>query len=352
MSATARPPPGVTRIRAVARAYFRGMAPPRASGGRAARASAGRRRLAALCVVVIVAGVVGLGLVRAWRAIRPSGVGDEVALDPAAFAPGACVALSPTAGDNHHTVFLDAGHGGVDPGAVGTTQAGAEVHEGTLTLPVELDTAALLRARGYRVVVSRTGDTTVTRVSPSDLSGAELSLTGAHDDVAARDRCADLAQADVLVGIYFDSAATADAAGSVTTYDAVRPFSPDSRRLATVVQTDVLRALDARGWGIPDRGVVTDDSLGSLVPTTSSGAIARGAASYGHLLLLGPARAGYFTTPSTMPGAVVEPLFITDPFEASIAASSSGQGVLAEGLAAAVEGYFAPRSGKVPRAPA
>jgi N-acetylmuramoyl-L-alanine amidase len=43
-----------------------------------------------------------------------------------------------------------------------------------------------------------------------------------------------------------------------------------------------------------------------------------------------------------MPGAVVEPLFITDPFDGSIAASTGGQQVIAAGIAEAVEQYFAP----------
>jgi N-acetylmuramoyl-L-alanine amidase len=57
-------------------------------------------------------------------------------------------------------------------------------------------------------------------------------------------------------------------------------------------------------------------------------------------MLLGPAKSGYFSTPSTMPGALTEPLFITDPFEGSIAASSNGQQVIAAGLARAIEQYF------------
>jgi N-acetylmuramoyl-L-alanine amidase len=51
---------------------------------------------------------------------------------------------------------------------------------------------------------------------------------------------------------------------------------------------------------------------------------------------------GYFSSPSQMPGAVVEPLFITDPFEGSIAPSTGGQQVIAAGIAEAVEQYFAP----------
>ena len=43
-----------------------------------------------------------------------------------------------------------------------------------------------------------------------------------------------------------------------------------------------------------------------------------------------------------MPGALIEPLFITDPYEGTLAASPSGQEVIAGGLAKAIEQYFAP----------
>jgi N-acetylmuramoyl-L-alanine amidase len=293
-------------------------------------------------VVATMVVVLGLGVTATRVAIdwsRPS-PDTGVALDPGAFSPGACVAYPPTAGDRHRTVFLDAGHGGLDPGAVGTTSSGRTIDEATETLPVELDTAALLRSRGYRVVVSRTTDSSVVRLTPADLSGEVLSLQGAHDDVAARDRCANLADADILVGIYFDSGDGSGDAGSVTTYDDARPFSAANRRLATLLQTDVLAAMDAQGWGIPDDGVQPDSREGSLVPTSSDSPIAADAAAYGHVLLLGPSMAGFFATPSQMPGALIEPLFVTDPFEGSLAAGTRGQQVIAGGLVTAIDGYF------------
>jgi len=258
--------------------------------------------------------------------------GGGQAIDPALFSPGACVAFAPTAGDRHETVFLDAGHGGIDPGAVGTTQNGTAVAESTVNLPIELDTMAILRAEGYRVVVSRTSNTSVTKLTRADVSGGLLTVQGAFADVAARDVCANLARADVLVGIYMDGG-YAGQGGSVTGYDADRPFSAQNLRLATLVQHDVLAAMNARGWQIPDNGVLPDSGLGSA---TSAAAQA-----YDHLLLLGPAKAGYFSTPSTMPGALIEPLYVTDPFEASIAASAQGQHVIADGLAKAIRQYFA-----------
>jgi N-acetylmuramoyl-L-alanine amidase len=61
-------------------------------------------------------------------------------------------------------------------------------------------------------------------------------------------------------------------------------------------------------------------------------------------MLIGPALTGYFSTPSTMPGAVIEPLYLTDPSEGSIAASSTGQRVIAQGLANAIEDFLSTSS--------
>jgi N-acetylmuramoyl-L-alanine amidase len=253
-------------------------------------------------------------------------------IDPALFSPGACLSYAPTSGNQHETVFLDAGHGGLDPGAVGTAQSGAPVNESAVNLTVELDTMAILRAEGYRVVVSRTQNTTVTKLTPTDVDGNLLTVQGVVSDVGARDVCANLADADVLVGIYMDSGQPKNA-GCVTGYDTARPFSAANLRLATLLQDDVLSAMNAQGWAIPDEGVMPDTVLGSALDSA--------ALAYGHLLLLGPAKPGYFTTPSQMPGALIEPLFVTDPFEGSIATSPHGQQVIAAALAQAITQYFA-----------
>ncbi len=255
-------------------------------------------------------------------------------IDPSVFNPGACVAFSPTAAARHLTVFLDAGHGGRDQGAVGSTESGRPINEASVALSVELRTMAILRAAGFRVVVSRTRNTSVRRLRPGDLSGGVLSVRGSHQDVLARDVCANDAHANALVGIYFNAGAPKNA-GCVTGYDAVRPFAVENLRLAKLVQADVLAALNGNGWEIPNDGVQPDSGLGSAL---SSNALA-----YGHLVLLGPAYRGYVPTPSRMPGALIEPLFVTDPFEASIAAGRRGQEAIARGLARAIEQYFASR---------
>jgi N-acetylmuramoyl-L-alanine amidase len=303
----------------------------------------------ALLFAVAVAGVAlpGFGAqLRRWASAMVhlgSASSDATALDPSAFATGACVAYAPTAGDNHETVFLDAGHGGIDPGGVGTTSAGVPVDESTVNLAIEVDAMALLRSRGYRVVVSRTQNTTVVRLSAADASGNLLTAVGVHDDVVARDVCANLAHADALVGIYMDAAADSRGAGSVTLYDTDRPFAAANDRLAHLLQVDVLAAMNAQGWQIPDDGAVPDDGFGSSIGDPSAGGLAAAAAAYDHLLLIGPAANGYFSTPSDMPGAVVEPLYLTDPFEASIAVSAADQATIAGGIAGAVEQFLVPR---------
>jgi N-acetylmuramoyl-L-alanine amidase len=286
--------------------------------------------LAAIAVLAQSPGGAGAALRSSARRL---GQGNPV--DTKLFQPGACVAYAPTSGDRHLSVFLDAGHGGLDPGGVGETESGQTIEEADETLPVELDAMGLLRAKGFTVVVSRTKAETVARFGPGDVSGGLFTVQGEHDDVAARDVCANTAKANVLVGIYFDAGGSPLNAGSVTGYDTDRPFSAQNLKLATLVQTDVLDAMNAQGWGIPDLGVVDDSELGGPALTTA-------AADYDHLLLLGPADPGYAATPSEMPGALIEPLFITDPYEGSIADSASGQEVIAGGLAQAIEQYFAP----------
>jgi N-acetylmuramoyl-L-alanine amidase len=273
-------------------------------------------------VLALCAGVAGAAVL----ATQP------VQLDPSRFATGSCISFAPTAGNTGKTVYLDAGHGGPDPGAIGVTRSGRTIEEARETLPVVLDATTLLRAAGYQVVVSRTSDSSVVRLRPGDVDDGIFTLIGRHRNLVARVACANLAKASILIGVYFNAGAPQDT-GSLTLYDAARPFWPSSRRLAKLVQGSVLAALRTSGRDISDDGVHTDVGYGSLLTAADR--------AYGHLVLLGPAKAGYLATPSEMPGALIEPLFITNPGEGTIANSHAGQRAMARGIATAVERYFA-----------
>ncbi len=280
-----------------------------------------------------VAVAVAAALLGASPRSASGGVPAGRALDPTRFAAGSCVSFAPTSGPpRHKTVFIDAGHGGPDPGAVGVTLGGRTVHEATETLRVALDALGPLRAEGYRVVLSRTTAAAVGRPAPGDLSGGVFSGQGVHRDIVARDACANLARADILIGVYFNASDYTSDGGSLTLYDAARTFRQSNRRLAQLVQHSVLARLNESGRSVADDGVHPDVGYGSSVTSADR--------AYGHLLLIGPAKAGYFSAPSEMPGALIEPLFITNPAQASLADSVAGEKAIARGLATAVGQYF------------
>ena len=134
--------------------------------------------LAVVVAVVVLAVVVLAPGPRSPQANRRRPETQGQAVDPALFSPGSCISFPPTAGDRHEIVFLDAGHGGIDPGALGTTTTGRTIYEADETLPVELATMKLLRARGLRVVVSRTRSSSVVRLTPADVADGVLTEKG------------------------------------------------------------------------------------------------------------------------------------------------------------------------------
>src|SRR6266550_6095214 len=285
--------------------------------------------LAVTCVLAfptVLQAVRSAGVPVAEPAGKPPGiVAGQVALS--GLQSGACMSFPSKGGGSGKTVFLDPGHGGIDPGVVGTTGQ-QQVLEKDVTLAVGLRLATLLQSDGYRVVMSRTQDSSVARLSANDSVTGAMTASAVHRDLATRAACANAAAASVLVSIHFDAFDDPSVGGTETFYDAARPFAPDSKRLAA----DLQKAL-VSGLGSTDRGVWTDDQqVGPAL--TASGSM------YGHLIELGPPSAGYVDNPSQMPGALVEPLFLTNASEAKVASTASGQQRVAVALQAGLRKYF------------
>jgi N-acetylmuramoyl-L-alanine amidase len=286
-----------------------------------ATARRGGRRLAwGLFVLIILIGGVAI-----WWYARSTHT-------TARWADGACRAFAPTAGNRHSTIFLDPGHGDPDPGTQGATSRGKRVYEKDLTLATAQRLMAILRADGYRVVLSRTYDGSVARLAAADTPNGVFSVDGDHKDLLARIACANSVHADLLVSLHFNGFDDPAVGGVETFYDDARPFSAQNLALAQSVQDGLLARFKAADLVIPDRGIAPDSSDDE--PTLSAAA-----AAYPHLLLLGPAQPGYLERPSTMPGVLVEPLFLTDPAEADVAASAAGQDAIARGIAQGISAY-------------
>lgn len=230
-------------------------------------------------------------------------------------------------------VFLDPGHGGVDTGTLGTTENGTTVAEKTLTLALALRTAALLRATGIRVVLSRTNDSLPGATAADFTSdGTALTADGVLADLQRRIDRANTSGARVLLSIHLNGFDDPSVNGAVTFYDSARPFAAENWRFATLIQTDLIHALRANGYDTPDRGVVDDQTLAS----ESLGSLP---SDYTHLVLLGPRVPGRLQ-PSRMPGALSEPLFLTNPPEASAAVQPAVQNLIAGAYARAIEQFL------------
>lgn len=271
-------------------------------------------------------------LIDAFRTTRQEGtpppqlVSGQVPLG--GLAANACMSYAPTGDGTGKTVFLDPGHGGLDPGVVGSVD-GRAVFEKDATLAVATDLSTMLRAAGYRVVMSRTVDSSVAALSGSDSVQGSLKASAVHHDLLSRVACANAANASALLSIHFDAFDDPSVGGTETFYDSQRSFAARSKQLAVDVQSAVVTSL-----GTSDRGVWTDDQLAAPTLTVSG-------SNYGHLIELGPAMSGWVDSPSQMPGALIEPLFLTNAAEARLATSTPGRHRIAAALAAGLEKYFA-----------
>lgn len=275
----------------------------------------------AICVI----GLLRLGVPEASNPFSGGGR-SPVQLGVPQLESGACLSYSPAAGANGKAVFVDAGHGGPDSGGVGTVN-GQNVQEKDVTLAVSLKLRDLLTSRGYRVILARTRDSTVMKLAPSDVDGGVMTPDAIRRDIETRIACANASKAAALLAVHFNALDDPSASGTETFYDALRPFVANSKRLATDLQASLVGAL-----GITDLGVQTDDRGG--VALTAQGA------AYGHLLELGPPSPGYVDRPSQIPGALVEPLFLTNASDAAIVVAPSGRDRIAGALAAGIDRYM------------
>ena len=188
-----------------------------------------------------------------------------------------------------YVVCIDPGHGGNDPGAIGLDG----LVEKNLTLDISDRLAALLRADGVTVVLTRTTDASVSITQRAEIANAS--------------------HADVFLPIYFNAWTTPTPDGSVVLYPYARDI-PFANAISQAVTNYI------KPYGDDDGGIVL--------------------------------RPDWWLTP-TMPVATVESLFITNPHDAALLTQGSFRQGLAEALKNGIEAYLPgiqQRLGSVPAA--
>ena len=206
------------------------------------------------------------------------------------------IALLPVAGGNAHrgisgrTIVIDAGHGGVDPGAV--SAAGAIEKEITLQIAKELE--YLLKRAAVYVVMVRHGDYDLADSSETNL------LNRKRQDLSKRVLIAKEANADLYISIHANYFPSPRWSGAQTFY---YEGSAESQHLARTLQTELVRYLG------PNNRLASPGDFRVLRDTT-------------------------------MPAAMVEVGFLSNPREAQLLSQESYQKQVAAAIFSGILRYY------------
>jgi N-acetylmuramoyl-L-alanine amidase len=183
-------------------------------------------------------------------------------------------AMARQSGGSTPLVCIDPGHGGEDPGAWHN-----DLMEKDANLEIALRTKPLVEAMGYRVLMTRTTDQTVSLQERCDIANS--------------------ARADIFVSIHNNAYLTTSEGTETFCYYS----SVDGRRLATAINHEVVSRI-----GLPDRGVK---------------------------------EAGFYVLKNTdMTAALVEGAFVSNPEEAELLKKPWFLQKIAEGVAEGIGGYL------------
>jgi uncharacterized protein YjdB len=193
------------------------------------------------------------------------------------------------------TVFLDPGHGGIDPGAVSGIY-----HEADLNLAVAKKVESLLLNRGYQVNMSRYNDTTVERIE--------------------RPRMANALAADIFVSIHTNATAgvTTSATGIESYYYEFDPMYPSK------INGDMHNNLERINRSVILSNIIQEN----MVDYTNAGDRGTDGASFEVI------------REAAMPATLIEMGFINNPSDRQKLFTDSYQNLLAKAIADGIIKYF------------
>ena len=238
-------------------------------------------------------------------------------------------------------VCLDPGHGGPDSGFTRFLENGVPaMEEKYLTLEHAWDLEARLRQRGYQVVMTRQTDTAV-NVDGRDVNGD--GRTAAHDpprsdrnktldELQGRINVCNAARADLLVSMHVNGYSTSRPRGYETWFTRERPFGDRNAVFATLAYAHLKEQLAGVGYRLP-----AEEERGVLPDTTAD--VQKEHSVFRHFIITGPEVPGV-VTPSEMPGAIVEALFVSNDGDAAVLASPEGRNAIVTAYENAIVEYF------------
>ena len=190
-------------------------------------------------------------------------------------------------------VYLDAGHGGYDPGA-----SYFGISEKSLTLAIQSRVKAKLEAEGYQVVTTRTSDTYV--------------------DLADRSRAANASESDIFVSIHINASGSSAAQGIETYY--YQPYAEYPSRINATYHANPTR-------------LSMSDTLANAIQSSlinATGAQNQGVKRQTFAVL----------RETTAPAVLLELGFLSNPQEATRLNTSAYQETLANAIVAGIKSYY------------
>ncbi|MDN5869412.1 MAG: N-acetylmuramoyl-L-alanine amidase [Nitrococcus sp.] len=219
-------------------------------------------------------------------------------------------------------IAIDAGHGGVDPGAIGAQGT----YEKTVTLAIAKKLAELVSARpGMRAVLTRTGDYYV--------------------GLRERTELASKAHADLFISIHADAIADGWAEGASVYVLSRNGASTEAARLLAQRENSAGRI---GGVSLEDkndllRSVLVDLSRAYTIESSThlAQSMLEALANVGELHKSSVERAAFVVLKSLdMPSVLIESAFISNPVEEDRLRSSNYQWQLARALEHGISGYI------------
>ena len=295
-----------------------------------------------------------------------SNTGPAAVAPPAVVAAGTASAAAPTPASTNsslavsdqgtstlgqpYVVCLDVGHGGMDWGYTRTDPDSGELiaKESDINLEIANAIKDRLETQGVEVVLTRTDDELVNPTGLDVNGDGEKATDGDGDglidtmgqdgpdnldELQARVNVCNDANADLLISIHINGAENTSLQGYESWWAEGRPDSDKSKWFAQEVVSQFGEQFDAAGFDVQSRGAQDDnetDIPAKDLPTNE----------FSHYVVLSPDVPDRDFIGSTMPGAVVESLFLSNDNDWAVLSDPTGLDAIVNAYVSSINGFF------------